>query len=164
MFRKRGSCWLPSETQSALAQYRIEQSRECLEDSKRSLRDGSFKTAANRSYYCIFHAMRAVLALDSFDSKKHSGIIAFFRQRYIKTGIFQPELSDMIQNAYRNRGKSDYEDFFVISKEETTEQIENAKTFLAAVEAHIKAILLKSMDSGKYITTESVSDARATEL
>jgi hypothetical protein len=41
--------------------------------------DISFETAANRSYYCIFNAMRAVLSLDRFDSKKHSGIIDAFR-------------------------------------------------------------------------------------
>jgi uncharacterized protein (UPF0332 family) len=32
--------------------------------------------------------MRAVQALDGFDSKKHSGVISAFRKDYIKTGIF----------------------------------------------------------------------------
>lgn len=41
---------------------------------------GDYKTVANRSYYAVFSAMRAVLALDGFDFKKHSGIIAEFRK------------------------------------------------------------------------------------
>jgi len=90
--------------------------------------------------YCSFHAMRALLALDAFDSKKHSGVISTFRQQYIKTGLLAPELSDMIQHAFRNRGKSDYEDFFIISKDEIADQIENAKIFLAAVEAYIDTL------------------------
>jgi uncharacterized protein (UPF0332 family) len=55
--------------------------KECLEVAEREKEAGAFKTSANRSYYCIFHSMRAVLALDSFDSNKHSGIIAAFYQR-----------------------------------------------------------------------------------
>lgn len=30
---------------------------------------GDYKTVANRSYYAVFAAMRAMLALDGFDSK-----------------------------------------------------------------------------------------------
>lgn len=82
--------------------------------------------------------MRAILAMDSFDSKKHSGIISAFRERYIKTKIFPPEFSDIIGNAFDIRNDSDYEDFYVISKDEVTKQIENAKAFFAAVEEYIK--------------------------
>ena len=34
------------------------------------------KSVANRSYYAVFHAMRAVLAFDKIDLKRHSGIIS----------------------------------------------------------------------------------------
>jgi hypothetical protein len=131
-----------NEKLSALVLYRLEQSRDCLNTAVRDIVAEAYKDAASRSYYCIFHAMRAVLAVEGFDSKKHSGIISAFRQRFIKTGIFQPEFSDSIQNAFNNRGKSDYIDFFVISKEETCEQVENARCFLAAVEEHIRSLLL----------------------
>jgi uncharacterized protein with HEPN domain len=98
---------------------------------------GSYKTSVNRSYYCIFHAMRAVLALDALDSKKHSGIISVFRQKYIKTGVLPKKLSSIIDNAFDTRNSSDYEDFFVISKPDTQKQMESAKTFLTAVESYI---------------------------
>ena len=132
---------MPSDNSLAftLAQYRLEQSRDCLASAVREVNAEAYKSAANRSYYCIFHAMRAMLALEDFDSKKHSGVISVFRQRYVKTGIFPPEFSDIIQNAFNNRGKSDYTDFFVISKEDTYEQIEHARIFLVAVEENINA-------------------------
>ncbi|MBQ8532730.1 MAG: HEPN domain-containing protein [Clostridia bacterium] len=47
----------------------------------------SYKSAANRSYYAIFHAMRSVLAFDDIDMKHHSGIISEFRRLYIKTNV-----------------------------------------------------------------------------
>lgn len=131
---------LSKEKWMALANCRLVQSRECLDDAMNGIERGSYKNAANRAYYCIFHAMRAVLAIDGFDSKKHSGVIAAFRQRYVKTGMFSAELSEMITGAFEMRGNSDYADFFVIGKREVAEQIDNARTFLDAVEAHIKTL------------------------
>jgi len=131
---------LPDSERQDLIQFRLERAHECLSSAIRELDAGAYRTAANRSYYCIFHAMRAVLALDGFDSKKHSGVISMFRQKYLKTDLFSSEFSDMIRDAFTNRGQSDYSDFFVISKEDTSEQIENAKTFLAAVDNYINSL------------------------
>lgn len=60
-----------------LAGYRIKRAEEMLEASKENLKIGQFKTSLNRSYYAIFHAMRAANILKGFDSSKHSGVIAF---------------------------------------------------------------------------------------
>jgi uncharacterized protein (UPF0332 family) len=84
--------------------------------------------------------MRAILAIDKQDSKKHMGIISMFRERYIKTGVFDKTLSDIIGKAFTNRGESDYNDFYVISKEETINQLEDAKVFLTAVKEYIKSL------------------------
>jgi len=120
--------------------YRLEQAQACLDAAIVLTENGAYKDATNRSYYCVFHAMRAVLALDSYDSKKHSGIISVFRQKYIKTGVFPVELSDTIEAAFQARGSSDYEDFFVISKEDVQQQIENAKVFLTTIKKYIETI------------------------
>ena len=116
-----------------LVDVRLKQARECLIASRANIDAGTFKASANRSYYAIFHAMRAVLALESFDSKKHSGVISTFRQRYIKTGKFDKTLSVIIKNAFDVRNLSDYDDFYIVSKAEVTEQLDNATKFLDAV-------------------------------
>ena len=59
-----------------LSKYRFDCSHEALEDAKIMYEAGRFKNALNRAYYSIFHGMRAVNALDGFDSSKHSGVIA----------------------------------------------------------------------------------------
>ncbi len=82
--------------------------------------------------------MRAVLALDGVDMKHHSGIITEFRKRYIKTGIFERRLSEIIQIQSESRTSSDYDDFFVISREETAEQVESAEFFVETVSEWLK--------------------------
>jgi uncharacterized protein (UPF0332 family) len=96
-----------------------------------------YKAAANRSYYAVFSAMRAVLALDGLDFKKHSGVIAEFRKSYIKTGVFSTELSRIIDSLKDVRQSSDYDDFYLISKEEIAEQVEDAGLFVNAVSGYL---------------------------
>lgn len=59
------------DNQNDLSKYRLEKSKEDLLSSKLLFENGFYKQSVNRSYYSIFHATRALLALDKFDSKKH---------------------------------------------------------------------------------------------
>ena len=113
--------------QKDYAKYRIERAREDLEAAHLLYDAGNYRIANNRAYYAIFHAMREVLVFDDFDSSKHSGVIAEFRRRYIKEGIFPIEISKMIGSAFTIRNASDYDDMFIASKSETEEQINNAE-------------------------------------
>jgi len=124
----------------SLAKHRISQAKECLQSANDTLQT-SLKTSVNRSYYAIFYAMRALLALERFDSKKHSGIISSFRQKFIKTGKLEPMLSDIIGAAFDVRNDSDYEDFYVVSEDEAKLQAENATKFVAAIQNYFDVIL-----------------------
>lgn len=123
-----------SEEKIALSKIRLEIAKERIMFADDILALGDYKTVANRSYYAIFSAMRAVLALDGFDSKKHSGVIAEFRKDYLKTEFLPKELSFIIDALVEIRQGSDYDDFYIVSKEEVEEQLENAKIFVKEVE------------------------------
>ena len=118
------------DERKALAKLRLDNANERLSFIPAILEIGDYKTVANRSYYAIFYAMRAVLALDGFDSKKHSGIIAEFRKRYVKTGIFETEMSDIISDLFEVRASSDYDDFYVISKSKVLSNIKRLNFLL----------------------------------
>ena len=122
----------------ALAEYRLEQAEICMNSARVLTEAGDYKGAANRSYYAVFHCMRSILALDGQDFAKHSGVSAYFRKEYIKTGIFDVEYSDIIKEAFDIRSDSDYDDFFVVSRSDVEEQIQNAKKFYEAVKAYVK--------------------------
>ena len=121
-----------------ISKVRFDHAKECLRDAKLLLAGESYRSAANRAYYAIFHAMRAVLALDGVDMKHHSGIISEFRKRYIKTGVFDISLSGLSSELSDVREGSDYNDFFIVSKADTAEQVQSAGTFLTAVETYLR--------------------------
>ena len=134
---------LQYEDKKSLSKIRLETAKGCLKDSQILLDSGSFKSSANRSYYAVFHAMRAVLVFDEFDSKKHSGIISEFRKRYIKTGILSAEISKIIDIQFSVRTHSDYDDFYIISKSESAEQFSEAEKMVEAVENYLTELYNK---------------------
>ncbi len=139
-----------------LAKYRIEQAQTCIKSAKILVNAEDYKGAANRAYYAIFHIMRSVLALDGLDFAKHSGVSAYFRKEYIKTGVFDIEFSDIIKESFDLRSDSDYDDFFVVSKQDVEEQIENAQKFFNVVNSYIEKQCIYS--SGKEETNMELWD------
>ena len=87
----------------------MEHAAECLSAASSLLLSGNYKSAANRSYYAVFHAMRAVLAYDEIDG----------------------DMSKTISVLFDVRTESDYDDFFIISKEDVIQQAESAQHFLS---------------------------------
>lgn len=127
-----------NENKVFLSKHRMEVAKERLKSAKLLIDVGDYKAAANRSYYAAFSAMRAVLALDGLDFKRHSGVIAEFRKTYIKTGVFNVELSHIIDSLKDARQSSDYDDFYLISKEEVSQQVDNAEHFVAEIENYLQ--------------------------
>ena len=120
-----------------LSAYRLEKSSEMLAGAKREYDAGDYASANNRAYYCIFHAMRAVLALDGQDFKKHSAVIAAFSMKYLKTELLPKEFGKLISNASLIRNRSDYEDFYICSIEDTNRLISGAEEFYNAVRNYL---------------------------
>ena len=72
------------EFKIVLSKRRLEVAHERFDVAKHLLEYGDYKTAANRLYYAVFAAMKAVLALDGFDSKKT------FRNNFtFPSGVYQ---------------------------------------------------------------------------
>ena len=59
----------------ALSKHRLEKADDDLLCAESLLKDNFYTQSLNRSYYSIFHATRALLALEGIESRKHSGIL-----------------------------------------------------------------------------------------
>lgn len=122
-----------------LIKYRLERAEEDLKAAEVNYGSRLYKAAINRSYYAIFHSIRAVNILDGFDASKHSSVIAHFNQYYVHTGEFDKEIYKIIDSAYRIREKCDYSDFFIASKGDAEQQIEKARIFIEMVKNYLTA-------------------------
>ena len=91
-----------------LARYRMEKAEEILEDAEHALQRGRLALSVNRSYYVMFTAARALLALEEKDSSKHSGVISLFNEWIVRPGNFPVEISRFLGKAKRLREDADY--------------------------------------------------------
>jgi uncharacterized protein (UPF0332 family) len=71
-------------------------------------------------------------------SKKHAGVISYFREKYIKSRVFDTQMSKILDLLFHIRSKSDYDDYYIVSKEEVVSQIDNAEYFLYQIKAYLE--------------------------
>jgi uncharacterized protein (UPF0332 family) len=120
-----------------LCNYRLAQALETLQVAKECLENKHFKDSINRSYYSAFYAIKAILALEGADFKRHKDVIAYFNAHYVATGIFDRKVGRYLGRLQQKREKSDYDDFYVASQEEAEEQIQAVEEILEVVSVKI---------------------------
>lgn len=125
------------DRQKELTIYRVEQAEESLKASKNCFDNGFYKDSINRSYYSAFYAIKAVLALGTIDFKRHKDVIAYFNKEYIATEIFPRTLGRKIGILKQIREESDYDDFYIASRDEAMEQIETAEIVLQSIKEYL---------------------------
>lgn len=128
-------------TRKDLVLYRIDTAKEDLASAKLLFNAKAYKPANNRAYYAIFHSLNAVHALNGKSYKRHKDAIANFNKDYVKTEIFPKEMGRRITGAEAIRHASDYDDFYIASREETEKQIAVAEEFIKLVEAYCSQCL-----------------------
>ena len=121
-----------------LAKYRIDTARETLNVAKECLENKHYKDSINRSYYASFYAARAILALERIDFKRHKDVIAYFNKNYVATGIFEKDIWRKLARLQQKREQSDYDDFFIASKEESQKQYNNAENIISAIIEYLR--------------------------
>jgi len=120
-----------------MSKYRFDKAEQCLVAAKALMGIGDYLAAANRSYYCIFHAMRSVMALKGVDFGNHGQVIGYFRREFIKTCIFPKVMSNTIETLFQVRNESDYDDFYIISKDDVMNQLTSAESFLDEIQKYL---------------------------
>lgn len=123
-------------TKKDLVIYRLRTSKDTLRSAQILFAAEEYKGANNRAYYAIFHAVNAIHALNGKAYKRHKDAIGNFNKEYVKTEIFSREIGRKIGEAEEIRHASDYDDFYIASREETERQIDVAGEFIQLVEAY----------------------------
>lgn len=121
-------------TRRDLVLYRLEMAKNDLKSARTLLSINDYRGSNNRAYYSIFHAINAVHAIKGKAYKRHKDAVANFNKDYVKTSIFPREMGRKIGRAEEIRHASDYDDFYIASKEEAEQQISTAEEFISLAE------------------------------
>lgn len=121
-----------------LALHRLRTAKSDLNSARILLEAEEYRGANNRAYYAIFHAINAVHALNGKAYKRHKDAIANFNKEYVKTEVFPREIGRKISEAEEIRHANDYDDFYLVNREESERQVTVAEEFIKLVEVYCK--------------------------
>lgn len=80
----------------------------------------------------------AIHALDGKAYKRHKDALGSFNREYVKTEVFPREIGRKISRSEEIRHASDYDDFYIATREKSQEQIETAEELIKMVEEYCK--------------------------
>lgn len=103
---------LKPEERKAIVAYRLDKSKETLEEGKTVGKIGYWSLAANRLYYAAYYACIALLIDRGIEASTHKGTIRMIGYTFVKDNILRPEDSQLLGRLFSMRQTGDYEDLF----------------------------------------------------
>ena len=130
---------MDKEYYDALVKVRLDRAKELFDDATELLEKGSYKSANNRAFYAMEKSIKALLAMEQIEVTTHNGALKQFNYIFIYNGdgTFGPEDYQKIAGAEQIRNASDYDDFYIASKDETRQLVDNTKCILDKIEKYI---------------------------
>jgi uncharacterized protein (UPF0332 family) len=116
----------------------IEHAEDALKVARLDLDNDFYSAAVNRAYYAIFYAANALLATKKLARSKHSGVLAAFRQHFIKTGLLPTKLSEIYGQVMEDRHEGDYEILAALAKEDAEIDVRQAQRFVEEVKSWLR--------------------------
>ena len=92
---------MPDERRVDLCNYRMKNSEDSLTVAEDCLKKGLYRDAINRSFYAI----KALLALEEVDFKKHKDVVAYFNRTYAATEKIPREIGRKLARLQQKREK-----------------------------------------------------------
>ncbi len=124
------------ERRSQIKAY-LRAARRSLASAASSLEQGFYDTAVNRAYYAIFYATSGLLWTQGIRRSKHAGVIAAFRQYFVKPGLIETEYSDLYGDVMDARLDSDYEITYHADLAAAQAALDDARRFVERIATYL---------------------------
>jgi uncharacterized protein (UPF0332 family) len=116
----------------------MEHARKMLDVAANNLAADFCGSAVNRAYYAIFGAANALLVTRDVSRSRHSGVLAAFREFFVRPGLIEAEYSRIYGQVMDDRNVSDYEIDLPIDASVATRDLDDARRFVARVEQFLR--------------------------
>ena len=122
------------EPPPALSLRRLKRAKDHLKSARDLLAADDFADSVSRSYYAVFQAARALLAIEGLESRKHSGVVSLFNRHFVKPGRVEKHIGAILKDAWRQREIADYSDVADFTRDEAQRLLRDAEIFVATID------------------------------
>jgi uncharacterized protein (UPF0332 family) len=121
-----------------LIKYRVEKSKQTIEDVEFLIKNNMLGLAVNRIYYGGFYILSALALKNNFTTSKHQQLIGWFNKTFVKEKLMDKKYGQFIVKAFENRSTGDYDDFAEFKKEDVLTMFKELKDFCRKIQEFIK--------------------------
>lgn len=104
-----------------IIKYRLQKSKELLEEIQFLLEGGYANASISRMYYAGYHAISALLFSYGIETKTHRGLRLQFNNHFVKTHLIEVDKAKVFAEIADKRHQSDYDDFMDFTIERAKE-------------------------------------------
>jgi len=115
----------------------IDGARDALRSAQYNFDGEFYGVAVNRAYYVFFYAATALLLTLDIVRSKHSGVLAAFREHFVKSDAFPVQDSHAYGEAFELRNVTDYEMLGKADRNLASAVVESASQFVDHCEAFL---------------------------
>ena len=128
---------LKDQDRATLVVLGLEKSEKMLDAANWLIEEKHWSLAANRLYYALFHAIKALLTSDAHPIGTHRGAGNLFYLHYVKTGIFTLEENKVYARLQQLRDDGDYNCVIDVDKEDVEDFIEPTRALIEKIKKYI---------------------------
>ena len=103
------------------------------------MRADQHEDAIVTSYYAIFHAAKAALAVHDIETSTHAGLRSMFGLHLVKAARIEPQWATDLGLSLEDRVKADYNVFAHFSEKEARDERDRAVAFLFRIRQYLLA-------------------------
>lgn len=107
----------------------VARAEESLRAAKALLELGLHADSISRSYYAVFHVLRALILSRDIEPKTHAGAIHLFNQEFVRTGVVPNSHNRLLAGLQRARELADYDAAVSFSADDAGAEFSAATSF-----------------------------------
>ena len=127
-----------SEEKRQKIQLEIEAGNESLDAVKTLMEKGLYRSAISRTYYGLFHYIRALLYTQGLEPKSHEGLEHLFGLHFVKAGRVDRGSAKLLARLQKYREQSDYGLVTVFTKEDVGQELAEVERFVQSIQGYLK--------------------------
>lgn len=128
---------LSNEERDALVYYKIQKSKDTLNEAVGIAQLCYWNAVANRLYYASYYITTALLVYHGHSAQTHSGVIRLFGLNFVNKCIVSKEMSKFYSKLFELRQTGDYDDLYNLTEEDVKPLIELTQKYIDEIESLI---------------------------
>ena len=124
---------LTAQERNAVIQLKIAKADKTFDEAQGIASLGYWPAVGNRLYYAAYHIVSALLISEGYEAHTHSGVIHLFGIHFVVKGKVSKESGKLYSKLYDLRLTGDYDDVYIVSKEDVEHLLPMVSSFLKEI-------------------------------